>query len=125
MGWSSGVARSVTPDTFTDDSAKVIYALPYLKGTALALTSRINVPWFSDYSKFVSKLRIHFGQFNPEGEAKAQLENLCMCDNQRITKYPVKFNRVATRVQWGNTCEGDTADKATMIDYSKTGANKR
>ena len=22
-------------------------------------------------------------------------------------------------------CEGDAADKATMIDYSKTGANKR
>ena len=26
-----------------------------------------------------------------------------MCDNQRITKYLVEFNRLAARVQWGNT----------------------
>ena len=26
-----------------------------------------------------------------------------MCDNQRITKYLVVFNRLAAKVQWGNT----------------------
>ena len=78
------------PDVSTDDSAKVTYTLSYLKGTALnwfepSLTSGIDIPWLSDYSKFVSKLYSHFGPFDPEGEAEAELENLHMCDNQRIT----------------------------------------
>ena len=96
------------PNAFTDGSAKVAYTLSYLKGTALdwfepSLTSGNNVSWLSDYSEFVSELRSHFGPFNPEGEAKTTLENLRMHDNQRITKYVVKFNRLAARVQWGNT----------------------
>ena len=66
------------------------------------LTSGINVPWHSNYSEFVSELRSHFGPFNPEGEAEVGVENLCMHDNQRITKYLVEFNRLAARVQWGN-----------------------
>ena len=95
------------PDAFTDDSAKVTYTLSYLKGTALdwfepSLTSGNNVTWLSDNSKFVFKLRSHFSPFDPEGEAEAELENLCMRDNQRITKYLVEFNRLAARVQWGN-----------------------
>ena len=81
--------------------------LSYLKGTVLdwfepSLTSGNDVSWLSDYSKFVSELRIHFSPFDPEGEAKAELENLHMHDNQRITKYLVEFNRLAARVQWGN-----------------------
>ena len=90
---------------FTDDSTKVTYALSHLKGTVLDWfePSGINVPWLSDYSEFVSKLCIHFGLFDPEGEAKAELENPCMRDNQRITKYLVEFNRLAARVQWGIT----------------------
>ena len=92
---------------FADDSAKVTYTWSYLKGTALdwfepSLTSGNDVSWLSDYSKFVSELRSHFGPFDPEGEAKAELENLHMRDNQRITKYLVKFNRLAARVQWVN-----------------------
>ena len=95
------------PDTFTDDSVKVIYTLSYLKGTGLdwfepSLTSRNNIPWLSNYSKFVSELCSYFGPFDPEGEAKAELKNVHMHDNQRITKYLVKFNRLAARVQWGN-----------------------
>ena len=92
---------------FIDDSTKVTYALSYVKGTALdwfepSLTSGINVPWLSDYSAFVSKLHSHFSPFDPEGEAEVELKNLCMRDNQRITKYLVEFNRLAARVQWGN-----------------------
>ena len=61
-----------------------------------------DVSWLSDYSEFISELHIHFGPFDPEGEAEAELENLRMRDNQRITKYLVEFNRLAARVQWGN-----------------------
>ena len=67
-----------------------------------SLTSGNDISWLSDYSEFVSELRIHFGPFDPEGEAEAELENLRMRDNQRITKYLVEFNRLAARVQWGN-----------------------
>ena len=96
------------PNVFADDSAKVTYTLSYLNGTALdwfepSLTSGNDVPWLSDYSKFVSELLSHFSPFNSEGEAKAELENLCIRDNQRLTKYLVEFNRLAARVQWGNT----------------------
>ena len=92
------------PDAFADDSAKVTYTLSYLKGTALdwfepSLTSGNDAPWLSDYFEFVSELGTHFSPFDPEGEAKAELENLRMCDNQRITKYLVDFNRLAARVQ--------------------------
>ena len=91
------------PDMFTDDSAKVTYTLSYLKGTALdwfepSLTSGIDIPWLSDYSEFISKLHSHFGPFDPEWEAETELKNLCMHDNQMITKYLVKFNRLAARV---------------------------
>ena len=93
---------------FADDSAKVTYTLSYLKGTALdwfepSLTSRSDVSWLSNNFKFISELRIHFDPFDPKGEAKVELENLHMHDNQRITKYLVEFNRLAARVQWGNT----------------------
>ena len=68
-----------------------------------SLTSGNDVSWLSDYSEFVSELRIHFGPFDPEGEAKAELKNLRMHHDQRITKNLVEFDRLAARVQWGNT----------------------
>ena len=96
------------PDTFSSDSAKVTFALSYLKGTAidwfkLLLTSGENLPWLNDYSNFVGELKNNFRPHDPEGEAKADLKNLKMCDNQCIVKYLVDFNHLATRVQWGNT----------------------
>ena len=94
------------PDTFSTDSAKVTFALSYPKGTALdwfkpSLTSSLNPAWLDDYSNSVSELRKNFGLHNPKAEAKADLENLHMCDNQCIVKYLINFNWLATCVQWG------------------------
>ena len=94
------------PDPFSSDSAKVNFALCYSKGTALnwfkpGLTSMDPPDWLDSYSNFLSKLKSNFGPHNPEGEAKAELENLQMCNNQQITKYTVEFNRLAVRVRWG------------------------
>jgi hypothetical protein len=97
------------PDAFSSGSAKVTYALSYLKGTALdwfepALLGAdlIDEPiWLSDYKEFVSELKVNFGPYDPEGEAETKLENLRMRDGQRITKYFVEFNRLAVRTQWG------------------------
>ena len=82
------------PNAFSSDSAKVNFALSYLKGTALdwfepGLTSTDPPDWLDSYSDFLSELKSNFGPHNPEGEAEAELENLQMRDNQRITKYTV------------------------------------
>ena len=95
------------PDAFSSDSAKVNFALSYLKGTALdwfepGLTSMDPPPdWLDSYSDFLSKLKSNFGPHNPEGKGEAELENLQMRDNQRITKYTVEFNHLAVHVRWG------------------------
>ena len=96
------------PDAFTSDSDKVTFTLSYLKGTTLdwfepLLTSGESLPWLNDYSDFIGELKNNFGPHDPEGEAEANLENLKMHDNQRIVKYLVDFNHLATHVQWGNT----------------------
>ena len=95
------------PDAFTSNSDKVTFMLSYLKGTMLdwfepSLTSGESPPWLDDYSNFVGELKNNFGPHNPEGEAKANLKNLKMCDNQCIVKYLVDFNHLATHVQWGD-----------------------
>ena len=89
---------------FTSDSDKVTFALSYLKGTTLdwfklSLTSGESLPWLNDYSNFIGELKNNFGPHNPEGEAKANLENLKMHDNQHIVKYLVDFNHLAAYVQ--------------------------
>ena len=61
------------PDAFSTDSAKVTFALSYLKGTALnwfkpLLTSGLNLAWLDDYSDFVSELRKNFRPHGPKGE---------------------------------------------------------
>ena len=96
------------PDAFTSDSDKVTFTLSYLKGTMLdwfkpSLTSSKSLPWLDDYSDFVGELKNNFGPHDPKGEAKADLENLKMRNNQCIMKYLVDFNRLAARVQWGDT----------------------
>ena len=89
-----------------------------------SLTSGNDLPWLSDYSEFVSELYSHFGPFDPEGEAEAELENLRMCDNQRITKYLVEFNRLAARVQWGNN-KGQTRPNPPAQNAANKKGNSR
>jgi hypothetical protein len=67
-----------------------------------ALTSDLPAPWLYDYAIFISELKSNLGPHDPEGEAKAELESLCMRDNQQITKYLVEFQQPAARVQWGD-----------------------
>ena len=89
------------PDAFTSNSAKVTFALSYLKGTALdwfeiLLTSGKSLPWLNDYSDFVVELKNNFRPHDPEGKANTDLKNLYMCDNQHIVKYLVDFNHLTT-----------------------------
>ena len=96
------------PAAFPNDSAKVTYALSYLKGTALdwfepGLMALDEPRWLNSYSAFLSELKLNFGPHDPEGEAEAELENLRMRDGARITGYMVNFNRLAARIQWGSS----------------------
>jgi Zinc knuckle./Retrotransposon gag protein. len=95
-------------DSFKEDNDKVNYALSFLRGTALEWfepdildPDDDNPPeWLSDYKAFVKELKDNFGLFDPTGDAEDRIETLHMRDNQRITKYNVEFNRLASLIEW-------------------------
>ena len=96
------------PGSFKSDSAKVNYALSYLKGMALewfepGLISEEEPDWLNDFSEFRDELTTNFGPHDAVGDAEDELEALKMRDNQRITKYNSLFNRYAALVDWGHS----------------------
>jgi len=56
--------------------------------------------WFLDFNLFITELKNNFGSFDPEGKAEAELEALCMHENHQAMKYFIKFQQLASRVQW-------------------------
>jgi hypothetical protein len=99
------------PKTFCSDRAKVNFAQSYLKGMALewfepdllsdGLNSRPD--WMDDYSEFMLELQTNFGPHDPSGDAEMQLKQLNMRKGQRINKYVVEFQRLASQVHgWGD-----------------------
>ena len=99
------------PTAFATDRAKVNYAMSYLKGVALAwfepyylevATPGVPPPLFmTDYEAFCEELKTNFGPSDPVGDAESKLRTLSMKSDQRIAKYVVNFNRLATQVLWG------------------------
>ena len=94
------------PTSFRSDSAKVNYALSYLKGTALewfepGILSDEEPDWLNDYAEFREELTSNFGPHDVVGDAEDELEGLKMRENQHITKYLTQFNRLAALVDWG------------------------
>jgi hypothetical protein len=99
------------PRAFRSDWAKVTFAQSYLKGMALEwfepdlLSGDLNdqLDWMDDYSAFMLELQTNFGPHDPVGDAEMQLEQLYMCDGNRINKYIVEFQRLASQVRgWGD-----------------------
>src|SRR6202041_2395966 len=92
------------PSAFGNGRRKVNFAISYLKGMALAYfeTSLLEpdvlnpLAWEDDYSEFVEELKLYFGSSDLIGESESKIENLTMKSSQRITKYIVEFNRLAT-----------------------------
>src|SRR5260370_7139522 len=64
---------------------------------ALSLT----LAWHSSWTEFTKELRTHFGLANPVGSAKIELQHLTMASNARLPEYLVQFNRLASRIGWG------------------------
>src|SRR5882724_6252379 len=94
------------PNQFQDDTTKVNYILSHLKGSALdcfepTLLDPIEPIWLSDLNLFIEELETNFGTYDPVGKAEAKLEGLRMHESHQATKYFIKFQQLAARVQWG------------------------
>lgn len=106
-----GIYFRTNPDAFTTESDKVHFALSYLKGTALeyfepemfAIDTEGEPDWLNDYQEFVSELRANFGPYDEVGDAEAKLSKLRMDENKRVTDYLTEFNRLATKLDWGDS----------------------
>ena len=78
---------------YSDDSAKVTFALSYLQGTALeyfepTLLDSDELPsWIDNYSAFICTLRTQFGPVNPTADAEDAIDHLRMQDSHCILKY--------------------------------------
>jgi len=94
---------------YSDDEAKVTFALSYLRGLALDyfepyLADSDNYPdWLEDWSAFIRVLRTQFGPIDPTADAEDGLDNLKMRDNHRIIKYNVDFNCLAIQTGWDDS----------------------
>jgi len=94
-------------DLFSNEEDKVNYALSQLKGSALNCFEPILLGlhdpiWLSDFNLFITELKNNFRSFDPEGKAEAELEALHMHENHQAMKYFIKFQQLASRVQWGD-----------------------
>ena len=94
---------------YEDDTARVSFALSYLRGMALdyfepSIIDSDEAPiWMDNWSAFVRTLRIQFGPIDPTAEAEESIDNLKMHDNQHILKYNVEFTRLAVRTGWDDS----------------------
>jgi hypothetical protein len=97
------------PSAFISDRNKVNYSISFLRGNALSWfepnlleeqQSGMITPIFEDYDLFVEELKANFGPHDPIGAAESELETLRMKDTQRITKYLVLFNKLASQTGW-------------------------
>src|SRR5882724_282511 len=94
-------------DLFEDDTDKVNYVLSFLKGTALdcfesAILDPIEPLWLSDFDLFLEELKANFRTYDPVGEAEAELKGLRMHESHQAMKYFIKFQQLATCIQWGD-----------------------
>jgi len=59
--------------------------------------------WMDNYSEFMLELQTNFRPHDPSRDAEMQLKQLNMREGQRINKYIVEFQRLASQVHgWGD-----------------------
>jgi Retrotransposon gag protein len=92
---------------FDSDSKKVTFALSYLWDVAQewfepGISGLTDEPpeWFDNWEAFLDELHTNFGPYDETGDAKHELTNLCMRDNQRVSDYLVRFSGLALRCSW-------------------------
>src|ERR1700726_4249682 len=57
-------------------------------------------PVLSNYKLFTAQLTENFGPYDAICEVEFELECLQMCEDQKLTKYTISFNRFAAIVHW-------------------------
>jgi hypothetical protein len=107
---------------FRSDRAKVTFAQSYLKGMALEWFKSdllllddpaLRPLWMNNFKEFVLELQTNFGPHDPAGDAEHNLDHLSMKNGQRITKYVVEFNMIASQIrEYG---EGALRHHFTMV----------
>jgi hypothetical protein len=101
---------SARPKSFKEEASKIMFALSYLRGTALQyfepdiLAPDLNNPplWLTRYANFVKELQRNFGPHNEVENAEKKLVNLSMKHSDHLSDYIVKFNLYAGSVAWGD-----------------------
>src|SRR6202043_148979 len=93
------------PRAFRSDSRKINYVLSYLWGFALEwfepmILDGEDHPVLSNYKLFTAQLTENFGPYDVICEAEFELECLRMCEDQKLTKYTISFNRFTAIVHW-------------------------
>src|ERR1700723_2091487 len=73
---------------------------PRFENPLLELDVLNPLAWEDDYSEFVEELKLYFGAMDLIGESESKIENLTMKSSQRIAKYIVEFNQLATITGW-------------------------
>ena len=69
---------------------------------APALLVLHNPIWLLDFNIFLMELENNLKSFDPEGKVEAELKALCMHENHQAMKYFIKFQQLASQVQWGD-----------------------
>jgi Retrotransposon gag protein len=90
---------------FDSDSKKATFVLSYLWDVAQEwfeprISGLTNEPleWSDNWEAFLDKLCTNFRPYNETGNAKHELTNLCMRDNQRVSNYLVRFSGLVLRL---------------------------
>src|SRR5882724_1594114 len=94
------------PNQFQDDTPKVNYILSHLEGSTLdcfepALLDPIEPICLLDLNLFIEELETNFGTYDPVSKAEAKLEGLRMHESHQAMKYFIKFQQLATHIEWG------------------------
>jgi len=66
------------------------------------LLDPVNPAWLLDFNLFIKELETNFDTYDPKGEGKAKLKQLCMQEIHQAMKYFFKFQQLITCIKWGN-----------------------
>jgi hypothetical protein len=101
---------AIRSSDFSDDEARVTFAMSYLKGSPqdwfqseishVASEGGRLPEWFTRYTSFLTELKRLFGPRDPVTDAMNSLENLRFKDSGKANRYTIDFNRHARKTGW-------------------------
>jgi hypothetical protein len=102
------------PDTYPDDTLKVLYAIQFLKDTAqqhfrnsFSLPEPDKPDYYRSWDAFINEMRTNFGELDRSGNAGMQLLALKMQEHHKVSRYKVDFEELAGRIPWDDAILAD------------------